>query len=72
MFEDASLDIACPQCGHKNVKTFAWIKRHSDFPCGGCRKTIHLDADQFRGSLKKIDDSAAKLRKTLSSFGKRR
>ncbi|WP_367354173.1 hypothetical protein [Agrobacterium pusense] len=72
MFEKQTLGLPCPKCGHKTEKTVAWIKSHDDFTCGGCGSTVRMEKEELLAGLKKIDDSVAKLRKSLGRIGKRR
>lgn len=34
--ESARIEIACPGCGERFEKAFAWLKRHDQLQCPGC------------------------------------
>jgi hypothetical protein len=42
MFDDAEIDLTCPQCGHKSMKTIGWIKANDAFTCDGCCDCIQV------------------------------
>ena len=72
MFESAEIRVPCPGCGHKSVKSLAWLKANDQFICDGCGKSVTLDREQFRAGLDKVDQSIAKFRASLRNFGKKR
>jgi len=72
MFEKQTINIPCPECGHKTAKTVAWIKAHDKMTCGGCGREITVENDKFVAGLKEADKAVAKVRKSLSRIGKRR
>jgi len=70
MFDDASIDIPCPNCGHKNPKTIRWIKSHNELVCAGCNRTIALEKESLMRGLQQVDKSTkdfkSPFRKVLS------
>ena len=56
MFEDETVDIACPKCGHKNPILVREFEQNAQahFACAGCRVGIKIDADEFRGRLEQV------------------
>lgn len=57
MFEDKSVSIPCPKCGHKTDQTIGWLKRHDHFTCSGCGSSIKLDSNQFRTGISDVENS---------------
>jgi len=56
MFDDETVDIACPKCGHKNsilVREFE-EKAEAHFPCAGCRVGLKIDSGEFREHLERV------------------
>lgn len=54
LFDSQSIEIPCPQCGHKHPKTIGWIKAHSEISCR-CGVTVQLDKGQFVSEMAKVD-----------------
>lgn len=53
MFEDETVDIACPGCGHKNsilVHDFE-ASPEAHLTCQGCGAGIRIEANEFRQRL---------------------
>lgn len=71
LLDNQTIDIDCPACGHKSRKTVGWLKAHRDFACA-CGQTIHIEADQFRREIAKVDKAVDDLLRKLDGFGKRR
>lgn len=69
LFDNASIDIPCSECGHKTPKTIGWIKRHNNFACT-CGTNITLDGDDFRRELAKVEKSLAKAMTAFKGIGK--
>jgi DNA-directed RNA polymerase subunit RPC12/RpoP len=59
MFDNQSIDIPCPGCGHKTRKTIAWLKSHRHYTCR-CGSRIDLDTKKFVGPLKLAEDQIAR------------
>ena len=44
ILDGASIDLTCPDCGHKTPKTIGWLRHEPDsFECAGCGETVALD-----------------------------
>jgi peptide subunit release factor 1 (eRF1) len=56
MFEDETVDIACPKCGHKNPILVREFEQNAPahFACAGCGVGLKIDADEFRGRLEQV------------------
>lgn len=56
LFENAEVEIPCPNCGHKTAQKVGWLKHNTQFTCGGCGRAIEVDSRKLHAGL----DSAAK------------
>jgi transposase-like protein len=63
-FDDATIDLPCPQCGKKTKKSIGWIKNHANFTCRGCKSVIDLSSKQFQREI-------AKAERLLDNLGKK-
>ncbi len=72
MFDDETVSLACPSCGHKNPILIrdAESAALTTFVCGGCRKILKIDLEGFhrhldhvRAELDKIQNDAAAAKK---------
>jgi transposase-like protein len=56
MFEDETIDVACPKCGHKNsilVREFE-ESAETHFVCEGCKVGVRIEANEFRHRLEQV------------------
>ena len=46
MFEDETVDVKCPKCGHLNSILIHEIEEHAEthFVCVGCKAGVRLEA----------------------------
>ena len=53
MFEDETIDIACPKCGQRNSLLVREIeaKAESHIVCEGCRAGVKIEAREFQQRL---------------------
>ncbi len=63
MFEDETIDVKCPKCGHRNSILVHEIEEHAEthFTCVGCKAGVKLEASEFRERLGKVRDELAEL-----------
>ena len=63
MFEDETIDVTCPKCGHRNSILVHEIEEHAEthFTCVGCKSGVKLEASEFRERLGKVRDELAEL-----------
>ncbi|HLI78972.1 MAG TPA: hypothetical protein VKV03_03255 [Candidatus Binataceae bacterium] len=63
MFEDETIDVKCPKCGHLNSILVHEIEEHAEthFTCVGCKAGVKLEASEFRQRLGKVRDELAEL-----------
>ena len=69
IFDNQSIDIPCPDCGHKVAKTIAWLKTHRDFTCR-CGARVSLDPSQLRGQIAKVDRAFDDFKRTMGKLGR--
>jgi len=63
MFEDETLDLPCPKCGHLNsilVHEFE-AAAETHFVCVGCKAGVRIEAQEFHDRLGKVRDELAEL-----------
>jgi transposase-like protein len=51
LFDDGSVEIACPRCSCTSPRTTAWVRANDRFTCPACNSDMILDQDkQLAGS----------------------
>ena len=70
IFDDQSITFQCPECSHKMEVKVGRLKNSPDVTCGGCGKTIHLDAKQFGENMANVEKQIDDLGKRLGGFKK--
>jgi len=63
MFEDESIDVACPKCGHRNSILVRAIEESTEvhFVCEGCKAGVKAEAGKFRKQLDRVREELEKL-----------
>jgi len=63
MFEDETIDVRCPKCGHRNSVLVHEIEEHAEthFICVGCKAGVKLEAEEFKRRLGKVADELKEL-----------
>jgi len=63
MFEDETIDVTCPKCGHLNSVLVHELEEHAEshFVCVGCKAGVRLEASEFRRHLSQVRDELAEL-----------
>ena len=58
MFEDETVDIACPKCGFKNSLLVRELEQSSEthIVCQGCQVGVIVEASEFQHRLHEISD----------------
>jgi len=51
LFNDGSVEIACPRCGSTSPRTTAWVLAHDRYTCPACNTEITLDQDRQLAEL---------------------
>ncbi len=56
MFEDETVDVACPKCGHKNSILVREVEENAEthFVCQSCRVGVRIEADEFKQRLDQV------------------
>lgn len=73
MFEDDTVDIACPKCGHKNsilVREFEENAR-TQFVCKNCQVGVKIEAQEFRQRLDQVLKEVRDLEREAARDSKR-
>lgn len=58
MFEDETVNIACPKCGFKNTLLVQELEHTSEthIVCQGCHVGVKVEAAEFQHRLSEIND----------------
>ena len=53
MFEDETIDVDCPKCGHKNTVAVRDFEEgaESHFVCEGCKAAVKVEGEHFHERL---------------------
>ena len=73
MFEDETVAIACPQCGHRNpvlVRQFE-DRAEGHIVCGGCQAGIKIEAREFRQRLDQVREELQDIQLKAAREGKK-
>jgi uncharacterized Zn finger protein (UPF0148 family) len=56
MFEDETVDIVCPRCGHRNSLLVREVeaKTESHIVCAGCKVGVKIEAGEFQQRLDQV------------------
>lgn len=71
ILDDASIDLTCPDCGHKTSKTIGWLRHDPDsFECAGCGETVVLDYTEpgLYEAFEGIDESVDSLQRAIEEI----
>lgn len=68
-FDDQSIDIPCPGCGHKTTKKIAWLQSNGHYTCL-CGTRIDLKSDEFKRELTGAERAIEDFRRSLRNFGR--
>ena len=63
MFEDETVDVACPKCGHFNSILVHEFEEHTEthFVCVGCKVGVRIEANEFRQRLSQVREELEEL-----------
>ena len=63
MFEDQTLDLKCPKCGHINTLAVSEFEQHEEarFVCEGCKTGVKVEASQFHDRLESVRQEVEEL-----------
>jgi transcription elongation factor Elf1 len=73
MFEDETIDIACPKCGHRNSILVRELEESAEthFTCGNCRVGVKLEANEFRQRLDQVRKEVEDLEREAAKDARR-
>jgi hypothetical protein len=74
MFEEDSIDIACPQCGHWNsipVRIFE-DDPETHFMCEHCKAGVKVEANEFRAKLGEVRNELEVLERGAATQAKKK
>jgi len=72
MFEDQTVDVACPKCGHLNsvlVRDFE-ESAESHFVCESCKVGVKIEASEFRRRLQEVSRELEELEREAAREAK--
>ncbi len=73
MFEDETIDVACPKCGHKNsilVREFE-ENAQTHFVCEKCRARVRIEAAEFKQRLDQVRQEVESLEREAARDARR-
>ncbi len=73
MFEDETVDVACPKCGHLNSILVHEFEESAEthFVCVGCKVGVRIEANEFRQRLKAVGEELAELERDAARESKK-
>ncbi|MGO9604188.1 MAG: hypothetical protein ACLQAT_12455 [Candidatus Binataceae bacterium] len=73
MFEDETVDINCPKCGHINTIAVRQFERQSQthFVCEGCQVHVKVEAGEFHARLAQLRKEVEELEREAARDSKR-
>jgi transcription elongation factor Elf1 len=71
MFEDESIDVACPKCGRRNSVLVRALEDQAEihFVCAGCAARVKLEANEFRHRLDQVREELEDLEREAARGG---
>ncbi|HXW83786.1 MAG TPA: hypothetical protein VEJ86_05240 [Candidatus Binataceae bacterium] len=72
MFEDETLDLACPKCGHMNSILVRDFEENAEthFVCEGCKAGVRIEGKQFHERLGQMRKELAELERKAATGSK--
>jgi len=72
MFEDETIDIACPKCGHMNSILVHEFEENAKthFVCEGCKAGVRIEAQHFHDRLAEVRRELAELERHAAGGAK--
>ena len=63
MFEDETVDVACPKCRHLNSIPVHEFEEHAEthFVCIGCKVGVRVEGNEFRQRLSQVREELEEL-----------
>jgi transcription elongation factor Elf1 len=72
MFEDETVDIECPKCGHRNSMLVREFEESAEthFVCVNCKTGVKVEANEFRHRLDRVRDELEALERDAEQQAK--
>jgi DNA-directed RNA polymerase subunit RPC12/RpoP len=73
MFEDETVDVACPKCGHRNSILVRDFEENAEthFVCTSCGVGVKIEADEFKHRLDQVLKEVEDLEREAARDAKR-
>jgi phage FluMu protein Com len=73
MFEDETVDLKCPKCGHLNTLLVREFEDHAEvhFVCEGCKAGVRVEGREFHDRLAELRKEVEDLEREAARAGKR-
>ncbi|HKD67292.1 MAG TPA: hypothetical protein VKB84_10665 [Candidatus Binataceae bacterium] len=73
MFEDETVDVACPKCGHRNSILVREVEQTAEthFTCEKCHVGVRIEADEFKQRLDQVLKEVEDLEREAARDAKR-
>jgi hypothetical protein len=73
MFEDETIDIACPKCGHRNPILVREFENSPEihFACVNCKAGVKVEAKEFRQRLDEVLKEVQELEREAAKDSRR-
>jgi len=73
MFEEESIDVACPQCGHWNSIAVRALEDDAvtHFVCEHCKVGVKVEANEFRDKLDQVREELETLERKAATQAKK-
>jgi len=68
ILDGQTVDVPCPECGHKNGRKVEDLRRSPTIVCGGCSKSIKIEASGLDRETKKVDKAIDDLKRAFKKF----
>lgn len=74
MFEDETVGVACPKCGHNNPIPVRELEKSAElhFTCEDCGVSVRVEADEFRQRLERVRQEVEELERGAAQEAKRK
>jgi transcription elongation factor Elf1 len=73
MFEDETVDIACPRCGHRNSLLVREVEAsaESHIVCANCKVGVKVEAREFQQRLDQVRKELEEIQRDADSENKK-
>jgi transcription elongation factor Elf1 len=74
MFEDETVDITCPSCGHRNTIQVRAFEESAEahIVCESCNAGVRIEAEEFRKRLAQVRKEFEELERKASRNARRK